>query len=204
MHNLRNYLHTTWVRVLLEKLIGSQLVKKFPTFHGTRRFITAFTNARHLSLSWARSIQSMPSHPASWKFTLILSSHRRLDLPSGSLPQVSPPKPCICHSSPNTCYITRPSHSSDFIIRTMLGEGYRSLSCSLCSSLHYPVVLSFLGPNILLNTQFSNTLSLRSSLNVSHQFSHPHKTAGKIIVLLSPTFKFLDCKLEDKIFCSEW
>ena len=31
-----------------------QLVKKFPTFYGTRRFITAFTSARHPSLSWAR------------------------------------------------------------------------------------------------------------------------------------------------------
>jgi len=38
-------------RVLLEKLIGSQLVKKFPAFYGTRKFITAFTSASHLSLS---------------------------------------------------------------------------------------------------------------------------------------------------------
>jgi len=45
------YLLTPWSRVLLEKLTGSQLVKKFPTFYGTRRFITAFTSARHLSLS---------------------------------------------------------------------------------------------------------------------------------------------------------
>jgi hypothetical protein len=37
--------------VLLEKLTGSQLVKKFPTFYGTQMFITAFTSARHLSLS---------------------------------------------------------------------------------------------------------------------------------------------------------
>jgi hypothetical protein len=29
---------------------------------------------------------------------------------------------------------------------------------------------------------FSKTHSLRSSLNVSDQFSHPHKTTGKIIV----------------------
>jgi len=36
---------TTWSRVLLEKLTGSQLVKKFPAFYGTRRFIAAFTNA---------------------------------------------------------------------------------------------------------------------------------------------------------------
>jgi hypothetical protein len=38
-------------RVLLEKLTGLQLVKKFPAFYGTRRFFTALTSPRHLSLS---------------------------------------------------------------------------------------------------------------------------------------------------------
>jgi hypothetical protein len=37
--------------VLLEKLTGPQLVKKFPAFYGTRRFIIAFTTALHLSPS---------------------------------------------------------------------------------------------------------------------------------------------------------
>jgi hypothetical protein len=45
------YLLTPWSRVLLEKLTSSQLAKKFPAFYGTRRFITAFTSARHQSLS---------------------------------------------------------------------------------------------------------------------------------------------------------
>ena len=40
---------TPWCRVLLEKLTGLQLVNKFSAFHGTRRFITALTNVRHLS-----------------------------------------------------------------------------------------------------------------------------------------------------------
>ena len=44
------YLLTPWSRVLLEKLTGLQLVKKFPSFYGTRRFITALTTARHLSV----------------------------------------------------------------------------------------------------------------------------------------------------------
>ena len=57
------YLFTPWSRVLLEKLTVSQLVKKFPAFYGTRRFITAFTSTCHLSLSSARSIQSMAPHP---------------------------------------------------------------------------------------------------------------------------------------------
>jgi hypothetical protein len=41
-------------------LTGLRLVKKFPTFYGTRRFITTFTGARDLTHSWARSIQSIP------------------------------------------------------------------------------------------------------------------------------------------------
>jgi hypothetical protein len=36
---------------LLEKLTDFQLVKKLPTFYGTRRYITAFISARHLFLS---------------------------------------------------------------------------------------------------------------------------------------------------------
>ena len=32
--------------VLLEKLTGSQLVKKFPAFYKTRRFIAAFTSPK--------------------------------------------------------------------------------------------------------------------------------------------------------------
>jgi len=60
-----------------------------------------------------------------------------------------------------------------------------------------------LGPNILLSTLFSNTLSLRSSLNVSDQVSHPHATTDKIMVLYTLIFKCLYSKLEDKRFCTE-
>jgi hypothetical protein len=35
--------------------------------------------------------------------------------------------------------------------------------------------LPLLGPNVLLSTLFSKTLSIRSSLNVSDQVSHPCK-----------------------------
>jgi hypothetical protein len=48
---LLTYLLTPWSRVLLEKLPGLQLVKKFPAFYGTRKFINVFTSARHLYLS---------------------------------------------------------------------------------------------------------------------------------------------------------
>ena len=52
----------------------------------------------------------------------------------------------------------------DLITRIIFDEAYRSLSSSLCSFLHSPVNSSLLGPNILLSTLFSNTLSLPSSL----------------------------------------
>ena len=48
---LITYLLIPWSRVLLERQTGSQPIKKFPTFYGTRRFITTFTTAHHLSLS---------------------------------------------------------------------------------------------------------------------------------------------------------
>jgi len=64
------YLLTPRSGVLFEKLTGSQLVKKFPAFYRTRRFITAFTSARRLSLSWARSIQSMSQNITSWRSIL--------------------------------------------------------------------------------------------------------------------------------------
>ena len=83
---------TPWCRDLLEQLTGLQLVKKFHAFHGTRRFITALTRVRHLSLSWASPIQSIYPHPTSWRSILILSTHLRLGLPMVSFPPVSPPR----------------------------------------------------------------------------------------------------------------
>ena len=95
----KHYLLTPRCRVLLEKLTGLQLVKKFPTFHRTRRFITAPTSVLHLSLSWVSPIQSIYPHPTSWRSILILSTHLRLHTNiitlkcEGSSPQISKSPP---------------------------------------------------------------------------------------------------------------
>ena len=139
-------------------------------------------------------------HSTSWKCILILFSHLHLELPGGLFPSGFPTITlCIPLISPVHATYTAYLILLNFIIRIIFGVKYGSLNFSLCSFLHSPVTLSFLGPNIL-PAPYSQTHSLRSSLNVSDKVSHPHKTKGKIAVLY--IFIFLDCKLEDKqTFC---
>ena len=118
---LYSYLLTSCSMAFRQKITGSQLVKKISEFYGTRRFITAFTSAHHLSLSSARKIQSLPQHRTTLRSILILSSHLSLFLPSGLLRSRFPTKtintPLFPHSA--TC----PAHLIilDFITPTILG-----------------------------------------------------------------------------------
>ena len=124
---------TAWSSVVLEKLTSSQLVKKFRALYGTRRFITTFTSVRHLPLSWARSILSIPQHPTSWE-SMFLSSHLLLGLPNGLFPSgfptytlYTPLLSLICARCP--AHLIR----LDFITRKIRSEWCRSLSLSFCS-----------------------------------------------------------------------
>jgi hypothetical protein len=60
-------------------------------------------------------------------------------------------------------------------------------------------IFSLLGPNILLNTLSSETVSLCSSLKVRDQVSHPYSTTGKITILYTLIFRFFiwDGKTKD-------
>jgi hypothetical protein len=74
---------TLWSWALLERLQVVQPLEKSPECYGTRRFITSFTRALHLSLTWARLFQSIPHHSVSPRSFLILSSHLSVGLASG-------------------------------------------------------------------------------------------------------------------------
>ena len=110
-------------QVLLEKLTGLQLVKKFPAFNETWKFITTFTSARQLSLSCASPIQSITPHSHFLKTILILSYYLRPCLSSGLFPSGFPTKPCTLLYSPHTRYMPRPPHSSRFYHPHNIGWG---------------------------------------------------------------------------------
>ena len=179
--------------------------QEIPRISRNPKFIAALKSVRHLSLSWASPIQYIYPHSTSWRSILILSIHLRLGLPSGLLPSGFSTKTLYTPLS-SPIRATYPAHLIllDFITHTILGEEYKSFNSSLCNLLNSPVTSSILGPNILLNTMFSNTISFLSFRNVNDQVSHPYKTTGKIIVLYIFIFKYFDSNLEDKRFCTEW
>jgi hypothetical protein len=101
--------------------------QEIPRFYGTRRFFTVLTIARHLSLSWANSIQSPHPNPTSWRSILILSSPQRLVIPNGLFPSGFPTNTLCTHLS-SPIRATCPAHLIllDLTTRKILGKEYRS------------------------------------------------------------------------------
>jgi hypothetical protein len=108
---------------LREKLTGPQL-KIFLTFYKTRRFITAFTRPRQLSLSFARSIQSIAtSRILKIHFNIILLSTARSS--SCSL-RFAHQNPVWTSPLPQTCYVLCSLILPYLITRNISDEEQRS------------------------------------------------------------------------------
>jgi hypothetical protein len=119
-------------RVLCEKLIAAQLVKKFPAFYGTWMFITVFTR-------------------------LIIPSTRRTS--ECSLPfRISKQKSYMPFSSPHMCYMPHPSHPTEVCDPKNICRRVQIMKFLIIgyNVLQPPVTSSLLFPNILLSTLFSN------------------------------------------------
>jgi hypothetical protein len=80
--------------VFIQKLRVPQLIKNYPAFYGTWRFITVSTKACNLSLCWARLIQSKSYHHTYSVYILILYSRLHLVLEIASYLQACPQKRC--------------------------------------------------------------------------------------------------------------
>jgi hypothetical protein len=120
---------TSWSRVLFEKLIVTKLVKRFPAFYGTRRFITVFTTARlnqmhpvHTLLHYLPNIHSniTPSTPRSseWSFPFRYSDWKLV---------------WMSHLS-HTCCMSANLIILGLITKIMFGEAYKLSSSSLCNT----------------------------------------------------------------------
>ena len=128
--------------------------------------------------------------------------HLNIILPSmpGSLSLRFPHQNSVYASLlPHTCYMLHPSNSTWFHHPKNIGGGVRIVKLLLFSFLHSPVTSSLLGPNILLNTLFSNTLPQCEWPSFAPIKNNRQNYSSVYLI-----FKFLNRKLKDKRFCTEW
>jgi len=151
----------------------TQLVKKFPAFHGIPRLITLFTTTHHWTLfQWTHFFKS----------TLTLSSYQHLGFPSGLFPSNFLTKILYAFLNSPMC-ATHPVNHIFLDLLTLIAadEEYKLWSSSLCSLLQPPATSSLLGPIILLITLFTNTLNLCSSLKAKDQDFTPIQCVTTLI-----------------------
>jgi hypothetical protein len=152
-------------RILLEKLMVTQVVKKFVIFYGTRMLIIVLTAARYLALFWTGWNQSTPTRSTSLRPTLTLFFHLLLLHPRVHFLSWSPTKICIHFSRLlQTCRVPHPSPYMNTIIT--YNKKQQSLYNFLYS--HIRSTSSFLGSHILLGTSFSR--NSKSSIKFLKEF----------------------------------
>jgi hypothetical protein len=106
---LLTHYHHSWSWALLEKLPIAQILKNFSAFYGTRRFTTPFTRALHWSLSWARSIHTIPSHLSKIHFNIVYQPTFWSSQWSPSF-RLSRQYPICIPLLPHSCYMPCPSY----------------------------------------------------------------------------------------------
>jgi hypothetical protein len=147
----------------------------------------------------------MPPHPISPRSILIFFTYPRLGLPSCLFPSDFPTNNLYASFFSKiiakcSAYFILPY----LIILIILCEDCKLRSSSICSFLHPPVTSSLLSPNILFSKQFSNTLSLCSSLKLKDQIARTCRTTSRIIVLCILILTFLGRRRKCEGFWTEW
>ena len=136
----------------------------------------------------------------SWRSIIILSPYLRLVLTSGFFPLGFPTKILNATPLPHMRYLPCQSHSR-LCQHNNIVWALQIIKPPIIDFRLLPCHLSLIGHN---NHHILKHPQPTLFLIVSDQLSHPHKTKGKIIVLYILIFKFLDSKLEDTRFCTEW
>jgi hypothetical protein len=200
---LLTYLPTSWCRILFEKLIVTQLVKKYLTFLRNPKV--------HHHVHKSPPLDPIPSQPNPVRpidpylpkvhLNVILSPTPRSSQWSLAF---GPPyqNPVSTSPLPHACHMSSPPHPPLFNHPNNIRRRIQVMKFVIMQFSPRSVFLPF-RPKYPPQHSVLKNLSLCSSPKVRDQVSHPYSTTGKITVLYILIFTFFDIRREDKIFWTE-